>query len=352
MIPAVAALAFAAPAMASTTQEAVSENWAGYVATPNSTTDFSAVSGEWKQPAARCSDDSSDTYAAFWVGLGGGDENSDALEQVGTQADCGANGSVSYYAWYELVPSAPVKLSVAIHAGDTVSARTAVNGDQVTLSLTDHTTGKSWSRTLTMTDATPDTSTAEWIAEAPSECEGGTTGDCTPLPLSDFGTATFTNAYATAGGHTGTISDSDWTATPVALSPDASGLMGGGYGGYGRFSDFGGSSYGEAADAATAGASPSKLTSKGSGFTVSYSANASNLDSSGGQGEGEGYGGSGDGSSGYGGYGGYSGGYGYGGGGDGYGGYGGGGYGGFTGGYGYSSGYGGYGGYYGSFYGY
>ena len=36
----------------------------------------------------------------------------------------------------------------------------------------------------------PDTSSAEWIAEAPSQCDGS--GSCQPLPLADFGTVQFT----------------------------------------------------------------------------------------------------------------------------------------------------------------
>ena len=56
----------------------------------------------------------------------------------------------------------------------------------------------------------PDTSSAEWIAEAPSQCDS--TSSCTPLPLADFGTVQFTGASATANGHTGSIDDSNWSS--------------------------------------------------------------------------------------------------------------------------------------------
>ena len=47
--------------------------------------------------------------AAFWVGLGGYNANSQALEQAGTASDCDAtSGEPSYYAWYELVPDPSV----------------------------------------------------------------------------------------------------------------------------------------------------------------------------------------------------------------------------------------------------
>ena len=65
------ALAVAAPT-ASAATDAVSENWAGYEAT-NGSSDFSAASGSWVQPTAKCPP-GSPSYSAFWVGLGGGSQ--------------------------------------------------------------------------------------------------------------------------------------------------------------------------------------------------------------------------------------------------------------------------------------
>jgi hypothetical protein len=319
----------AAPASAATSSpEEVSSNWAGYVANSSSSgSQFSSVSGSWVQPTASCS--SGQSYSAFWVGLGGSSDGSQSLEQTGTQADCNVDGSADYYAWYELVPSAPVQLGLAIHPGDHISARVSVSGSNVTVSLSDQTTGQSTTKTLQMSN--PDTSSAEWIAEAPSQCDS--TGNCQPLPLADFDTVQFTGASATAGGHTGPISDPDWTAQPIALGSGGS---------YDVSLGSGGSS---------AGATPSSLSSDGSAFSVTWQQVASaQSGSSGAAGGGSGSGGSSSGSSGSsgGGYGDGSGGYpggGYGYGGDGYGGYGG--YGGYPGGgdsYGYGGGYG-YGGY-------
>ncbi len=61
----------------------------------------------------------------------------------------------------------------------------------------------------------PDTSSAEWIVEAPSICAGSRV--CSTLALTDFGKVTFTSASATAGGHAGTIVDPLWTATELEL---------------------------------------------------------------------------------------------------------------------------------------
>ncbi len=280
--------AAAASASAATVgqQAAVSQNWAGYVA---GGTQFSSVSGSWVQPTAKCG--SGQTYSAFWVGLGGSDNQSSALEQTGTQADCTADGSTSYYAWYELVPAAPVKLDLAIKPGDHISAKVSVSGSNVTVSLSDQTTGQSTTKTLQMDS--PDTSSAEWIAEAPSACDGS--GSCQPLPLADFGTVQFTSATATANGHTGTISDPNWTSQPVELG--GSGISDVSYG----------------SRVGVSNASPSSLSTDGSSFSVASQSAGSGSTGSTGSAGGPGDSGYGDGGYGYGGYPGGDGGYGYGG---------------------------------------
>jgi peptidase A4-like protein len=255
--------ASAASASAATVaqQAAVSQNWAGYVA---GGTQFSSVSGSWVQPSATCG--SGQTYSAFWVGLGGSGSQSGALEQTGTQADCAADGSTDYYAWYELVPAAPVKLDLAIEPGDHISAKVSVSGSNVTVSLSDQTTGQSTTKTLQMDN--PDASSAEWIAEAPSACDAS--GTCQTLPLSDFGTVQFTSTTATANGHTGTISDPNWSSQPVQLG--GSGI-----------SDV---SYGP--DSATSTANPSSLSSDGSAFSVAYQSQTGSAGGPGDDGHGDG----------------------------------------------------------------
>ena len=317
-----------AGAATSASDAQVSANWAGYVAgSSDGSTQFSNVSGSWVQPTSTCSSGQDD--AAFWVGIGGddgqssssfgqsslGDGSSTSLEQIGTEGNCTGNGT-SYYAWYELVPAAPVQLNLTIHPGDHITASVAVSGSNTSFSLKDETTGQSFTKTVASPN--PDTSSAEWIAEAPSQCDGS--GSCTPLPLSDFGTVDFTNATATSNGHTGPISDSSWSAQPIALGSSGSYDI----------------SYGSGGN--SAGATPSTLSSDGSSFSVCWQQNGAGSSSSQTSGSSGGYGDGGYGGGGYG-YGGYPGGYGgYGGGG-----YGSGGYGGYgDGGYGY--GQGGYGG--------
>ena len=73
----------------------VSSNWSGYAV---SGATYKTVTGTWVQPAASCSTTSSTTASAFWIGLGGDSESSNALEQAGTEADC-TGGTASYSAW-------------------------------------------------------------------------------------------------------------------------------------------------------------------------------------------------------------------------------------------------------------
>ena len=96
-------------------QQQVSQNWSGYVAQSSAGKSFSSVSGSWTQPAA--STNSGQAYSAFWVGLGGAGNQSQALEQVGTSSDV-VNGQTQYYAWYELVPAPETKLNLPVHPGD------------------------------------------------------------------------------------------------------------------------------------------------------------------------------------------------------------------------------------------
>src|ERR1700744_504980 len=299
---AVCALGAAASASAATdVQQAKSENWSGYVSGAGGQgTQFKDVSGSWVVPTAKCTAAGEPTYSAFWVGLGGAGDT-EALEQTGTETNCSAEGTASYYAWYELVPKAPVRVDLPVSAGDHISSKVTVDGTSVSIWLSDETSGQTFSKTLSMSD--PDTSSAEWIAEAPSQCDGSVSS-CTPLPLTDFGTAQFTSSSATdTDGHTGPISDPEWAATAVTLSPDA-GSMG-----------FQGASF--SSTGSSGGATPSALSDDGAAFSVAYSSDGSAAQSGGDGtgGYGAGSGGYGDGSGGYGYGGGGSGGYGYSGGG-------------------------------------
>ena len=209
------ALSVRHPALArigATVGSEASTNWAGYAVThPRS---FSSVTGRWIQPVASCVG-VSPTYSAFWVGLGGFAAGAHAVEQIGTMANCSA-GSPYYTAWFELYPALPVSVKLRVRPRDKMSATVTVNGTRVLLRLKDVTADKLFTKTLRT--RRPDLSSAEWIAEAPTGCDY--LGNCSTLPLTNFGTIAFSHSSAAVKGHKGRISDPVWSATTIELHGD------------------------------------------------------------------------------------------------------------------------------------
>lgn len=239
----------------------VSSNWAGYAISdpatiagtvPAQPLAFSDVTATWVQPKANCAGVKSAQYSAFWVGLGGFATSSTALEQVGTESDCTDAGTPSYFAWYEIVPAPSVKINLKINPGDTVTTAVVVNGSDVLVQVKDRTRGTNFIKHLTAVN--PDVSSAEWIAEAPSEC--GTA--CRVLPLANFGSVSFSRLAAVANTHPGTLTDPAWSALPIQLVPNA------------RYHSF----FGAPGEASKAGAAPGSASPDGRTFTVSWLADA------------------------------------------------------------------------------
>jgi hypothetical protein len=239
-----AAAVLSRPAAASAATD-VSSNWAGYAVSGKSVR-FRRVSASWTVPTGSCAaGERSDSVV--WVGLGGLSTSSQALEQTGTQLTCNGSGQATYSAWYELVPAGSHRLHVTIRPGDRIAASVSVRGKDVRISLRDLTSGSGVAFTRRM--SSPDTSSADWIVEAPSLCTSD--GRCQVEQLSNFGNVQFTRASATSvRGHTGAISDSRWSATKIEL-------------------DTGGNRPPFVGESST-GALPSALSASGSAFSVSY----------------------------------------------------------------------------------
>ncbi len=229
-----AALAAAAGARASAgVQPKLSSNWAGYAATAPSDTPlaFANATGTWTVPRIRCRKGTSDAVA-FWVGLGGYLDGTSSLEQLGTAAECGGvRTTPTYYAWWEVVPAAAVRVTLRVKAGDRVTAGVAVDGPKVVFSLIDRTHGTRFSRILSESQPL-DVASAEWIAEAPASCVSPVS--CSTIPISDFGKVTFTDIAMTANTHPGTLADTTWTAAPIRLVTGLAGAAPGSLSGDGR----------------------------------------------------------------------------------------------------------------------
>jgi hypothetical protein len=247
---AVAALLGSAGSALADTQ--ASSNWSGY-AVHGDGVRFRDVSGQWRVPRVDCSS-GLPSYSAMWVGLGGFSANSRALEQTGTEADCAGDGQAIYSAWYELVPAPSRTLAMPVRAGDLMRGEVKVSGRRVTITLTDLSRRHS-SFSRTFTPSALDSTSAEWILEAPGNCSGAR---CVTLPLADFGRAGFGLArVVTTSARTGAILSPHWRTTRIVLSAKGR-----------SFVDGGGANV-------NGGADPGGLSAAGSAFALSYVASSS-----------------------------------------------------------------------------
>ena len=242
-------VAAAATAPASAAMSSTSANWAGYAVMRDGVR-FARIAGAWTMPHVDCS--SLETrWSAVWVGLGGYDNDSPALEQIGTEADCDSSGRAHYSTWYELVPDVSHTTRVRADPGDRMAASVVVTGHRVRLRLSNRTTGDAFTKTLFANAV--DTSSAEWIVEAPSACQG-TSADagCQIMPLADFGATRISEARVlTTAGRTGSIDAPRWDAVQIHMRNAGNGR-------FGRRS--------------SGNAITGPLSSTGRAFTVTYSA--------------------------------------------------------------------------------
>ena len=173
-----------------------STNWSGYAVLGSS---FTSAEGSWTVPGTVCSSgrgSNNETYAAFWVGLDGFSSNT--VEQTGTLTEC-VNGRAYYYAWYEFYPNPSIEIPIAVNPGNVISASVTYANGTFTTTLTNISTGRSYSKSMSVTGAAR--SSAEWIAEAPCCTNSGGI-----LPLADFGTVSFGSDYTKVSGTNGATS--------------------------------------------------------------------------------------------------------------------------------------------------
>ncbi|HEX4520303.1 MAG TPA: G1 family glutamic endopeptidase [Gaiellaceae bacterium] len=207
------ASALSAAAVAAAPPANESDNWSGYAATGAS---FKSVRASWVQPVAQCFGRSAgQTSSSFWVGLGGDLRRSYKIEQIGTSADCYADGSVDDFAWFELWPAGNVPLELRVLPGDRIAAAVTLGRASVHFSLVDATRHEYFSRTLAI--HAPDGSSAEWIAEGPARVVHG---HHEVESMTDFGSIRFTNASATSNRGAGSISSRKWRAQKIDFRSD------------------------------------------------------------------------------------------------------------------------------------
>lgn len=181
----------------------ISRNWSGYSTTSGR---FTGVSGDWVVPRIQ-NGESGYGADATWVGIGGITSND--LIQAGTQSTVTPDGGVSYEAFYETLPHVSQPLSLSIRPGDIMHVmlvQTTKNNWHILIQ--DTTTDEQTSLNIPYQSSL---SSAEWIEEAPS-------GMHNTLPLDNFGSIHFSNAFAVQNGNL--VSLIDTKATPIAMGSE------------------------------------------------------------------------------------------------------------------------------------
>jgi hypothetical protein len=165
-----------------------STNWGGYVSVGNSG-EYKSVSASWVQPGVTCPS-KTETDSSFWVGLDGWTNQSQTIEQDGTEADC-INGKPVMYGWYEMWPANTQNFGGTVKAGDHITATSVYEGgSKFKLTLADSTQGWHVSTTQTQKKAIRDS--AEVVVEAD--------GSKTSADLANFGTVKFSGAQVNSKG--------------------------------------------------------------------------------------------------------------------------------------------------------
>ena len=180
-----------------------SQNWSGYAARGGT---FTSVSATWTIPQLAL--DGPFGADATWIGIGG--LRSHDLIQAGTQQAVSGTGIVTYHAWIETLPDISHPVPLTVLPGESVSISIdQQSGDTWLISFTNLTSGQTLQRTLPYASTV---SSAEWIEEAPFSRRR-------VLPISQFGTLTFTSASAVKDGES--LTPADLGARPISLIDDA-----------------------------------------------------------------------------------------------------------------------------------
>ncbi|PYH98420.1 hypothetical protein BO71DRAFT_371066 [Aspergillus ellipticus CBS 707.79] len=195
----------------STTNTEYSSNWAGAVLIG---TGYTAVTAEFTvpTPSVPSGGSSREEYcASAWVGIDG-DTCDTAILQTGVDF-CVEGSEVSFDAWYEWYPDYAYDFSgISISAGDVIKVTVdATSKTAGTATIENVSTGSTVTHTFTGgVDGDLCEYNAEWIVEDFEE-------DDSLVPFADFGTVTFSSAYATKDGSS--VGPSD--ATIIDIEQDS-----------------------------------------------------------------------------------------------------------------------------------
>jgi Peptidase A4 family len=187
-------------------------NWSGYAdSSAAASEEYTKVSSSFTEPKITCDASMSGQYqiAVFWDGIDG--FANQRVEQGGTEAWCYGGQGPFYDTWWEEFPTNAIQdVGTTVQAGDKIAVSVVRSGTKYTVKVTDSThTANSFTHSFTCASSTCPNSSAEWIAEAPTNLSNNTL-----YPLAKFSTWTNGNsAVANSGtsGHIKTFPDDEIT---------------------------------------------------------------------------------------------------------------------------------------------
>jgi len=161
--------------------EFVTSNWSGYgIAHYQTGQHYTSAQATWVVPTVIFGATDSSTneeYSATWVGIGGFCMNAlctradRTLIQLGTSQYVSSSGATSYFAWYEMLPQAPVTITgITVSPGNQITASLqcvsacSAKTQVWQLKMTNITTNQNWSQNFSYSSSI---ASADWIEEAP-----------------------------------------------------------------------------------------------------------------------------------------------------------------------------------------
>jgi len=175
-------------------------NWAGY-ADSGSNEKYSMVKSSFIQPTLTC-DKTAKGYqvTVFWDGIDGFANGT--VEQGGTEGYCHNGKGPFYDTWWEQYPKNDIQdVGTTVHAGDRIAVSVVRNGTEYTVKVTDATRRpNSFTHSFSCPSSTCADTSAEWIAEAPTN-----TSNDTLYPLVKFSKWTNSNSSVANASMSGTI---------------------------------------------------------------------------------------------------------------------------------------------------
>lgn len=156
--------------------EAKNLTWGGYITSfTNPQNTPISVSAAWAVPSISCTRNGTaiSGYLYVWDGLGGY-QSGNNLEQIGTASQC-INGSATYWAWYEFVPSMSSPYHIINDGNYPISAHDAMRADiteqgsgYFVLRIFDDTKGWYYPKIWIDQSSNAIPQTGEWIVEHPA----------------------------------------------------------------------------------------------------------------------------------------------------------------------------------------